>query len=134
MRKKVNCLTYALMMEDILSPELIEDLDWYKTPIQALKDFGRKYSLEFREILPNQLLHNDEWLVAFFGFVPCEWDYERRVTRRDYHLALYKDGVWTHRMTWGADSTKANLEELITAYSSAGYPPHYFAVRRNAEK
>lgn len=132
---KFNCLTYALKIEGILPPHtIVEDLEWYRTPLQALQIFGQKYLLDFREISPNDPMSDNEWLIAFFGFVPCEWDYERRVTRRDYHLVLYENGIWTHRMTWGADSTEANFDELVTAYSSAGYPPHYFAVKRNAEK
>lgn len=135
MSRKFNCVTHALNIEGRID-QAPRDLDWRKTPLEALKELAGQYDLQVRPIDKTfrQELYPGEWKICFFGWVPIRWDRadDNRVILCDYHLVRQEsDGSWTHRETWGADPQVADLPNLIAEYRSAGYEPRYFAVRRS---
>lgn len=36
----MNCLTYALRVEDRIGDEFPENLEWWKTPLEAISNFA----------------------------------------------------------------------------------------------
>ena len=131
-QKNLNCVTYAVRIEDRIGDNSPESLSWWKTPLVALQEFAGQYDLQVRSIDTHQDTVPGEWRICFFGWIPIRRDYEHRIILCDYHLVRQEsDGRWIHRNTWGAEPQEADLESLIAEYRSAGYEPRYFAVRRS---
>lgn len=128
----MNCLTYALQVEGRIGDESPENLEWWKTPLEAVSNFAGQYDLQVRPIEAHQELCPGEWRICFFGWIPVRRDYEHRVVLCDYHLLRQEaDGRWVHRETWGSAPQEADLESLTAKYRRCGYEPRYFAVRRS---
>lgn len=129
-----NCLTYALQIEDID----IADTDlmlWYsRFPEKAIQEKCKKFGRKCRS-LENEYseIHDSEWIIAFYGFIPIHWDYEGLPDQWDYHFMRKVDNIWIHRPYIGATEILVVPEETRRAFINEGYPPLFFAISKVEE-
>lgn len=126
----VNCMTAALKIEN----ENISPLDlnlWYsRNPENEIREKCERLNRSCRR-LENEgsPLEEEEWLIAFFGFIPLHRDYEGRVDQYDYHFIFHDGNKWLHRPSKGKEICTVS-DNLIADFTNAGFPPQFFAIKR----
>lgn len=124
-----NCMTYALKIEDVdVNPN---DLRlWYSSnPEEEIQEKCNLFHRSCRKISSPKDINSNEWLIAFFGFVPIHYDYEGLADRFDYHFMIWENGHWEHRQGIGKDISIVS-QETINSFIAEGFPPQYFAIRK----
>lgn len=123
-------MTYALQIEDIDIDHLDLDLWYSRNPDSEIREKCERFNRSCRRLkYEKDSLEEDEWLIAFYGFIPLHYDYEGIPDMYDYHFMKYEDGVWMHRPSIGKDICPVP-SEVISAFKAEGYSPQYFAVKR----
>ena len=128
-----NCITAAFRLDNYQGSLW----DFYIYPsrsiIEQLNTLMRPFSRVVREVSEDEILLEDEWMIAMFGPFPTKYDYEHMPEKYDYHFIFLKEKQWMHRDGPGAPITPVNKEELFEYFETRGYPPQYFVVRRVEE-
>ena len=126
----INCMTFAFKLESLNLNALDLKLWYSRDPEQSIREKVERFYRSIRRLEnKDSKLESDEWLVAFFGFIPIKFDYEGTPEEYDYHFMKYENGMWMHRPSIGKGVFPVE-EETFLEYESEGYPAQYFAVRR----
>ncbi len=135
MKKFVNCMTHALKLENEEIPYFEFNL-WYSSdPFVGISTkCEHSYHRTCRKVKRNDKLHEDEWLVAFFGFVALKFDYEGRPESFDYHFVRQEsDGTWTERPSIYQEINTTNIDNMISEYAKVGIKPMFLAIGKVEE-
>jgi len=123
-------MTYALDLEN----QNINRLDltlWYShNPEEEIRRKCEQFNRSIRRLENvDSFLEKDEWIIAFYGFIPIHFNYEGFPDRYDYHFMKLQNGVWMHRPSIGKTICVVT-EDVLSAFIAEGYQPQYFAVKR----
>ena len=132
--KKVNCLSFAMKLENIPDLDVSPNLDFHLSPEEAISKLAERFGMGSRKLASeNSPLEKGEWLIAFWGFIYFydSDNYGLFSCVPDYHFACKgDDGIWRERMSWSAPIEEIDFSKLVEDFKKAGYPVQFFALRK----